>query len=573
MPDMNVNRAANAAYTAPTSGAKPADALGMDHLRSLTLGEGPSRTVQAQPPGRPMADRIGAQFSAMGAAVSQFFRGLGARLSSMEMPSLPRISLRRQEAAQPQAAPARPQMKPQLAGQLLQLEKDLKAPGSRPQKLAMLLAPPAGSLLGKALTAHVAQALDMPNLSFVRGLGTGLTLVELREKYIFPELGTKVGENMGAASGGSDAALNLGGADRNALMRSLDAALASGLGDVAVTAKFDPVTQTFKVAIEGYRADELSIESTSLLVGLQTQMTKAHAHVMNELLTNTLGARYGGLFNPGNAMMVEARALAGEGAAAMGASDANDQAELAQLSAMSPKDFAVALNDSPSQIRHLPDMRLDSPARQAFMTYAVAQQPGTSLQDKVAGFYNQVKNESIQENLVASGLVDAVLNEVPTVNLPRMHLDSLAHLLPFSAEAVQQGKSLEGLQAYMTNEQSIENLDFLATGTALLRFENALGHEVPANFAKGQASLSLNFDLPVIKQWADQFVGDDAPQQVNLKGTNVTALRTALGDMPADAASATDAQRSALTTAMAACLSETVGLVTFDTFKRYVNET
>ena len=157
--------------------------------------------------------------------------------------------------------------------------------------------------------------------------------------------------------------------------------------------------------------------------------------------------------------------------------------------------------------------------------------------------------------------------------LPSVHLDSLAHVLSLSADAVAQGKSMEGLQAFMTNvEHNNENLDFLATGTALLRFENALGHEVPANFAVGKpgaASLSLNFDLPAVRQWAEQFVGDGAPTQVNVSATQATALQQALNSMPHDAASATDAQRSALTTAMADCLGEIQKLVNSDTKPRY----
>jgi len=541
--------------------------------KTVALADGPQRTAQAQPPGKSFTETMGAAFSAMGAAVTNFFKGLGDRIATIEMPSLPRISLRRQEAAQASPAAERAPMKPQLAGQLVQLEGRFKAAGSDPQKLAMLLAPPAGSMLGKAITAHAAEVKDIPNLNFVRGLGTGITLSELREKYIFPELGTGNIFSEKASSDGGDAALNLDAPKLNALMKSLDAAIASGLGDVKVTATFDPDAQTFRVGIQGFRADESSIESTSLMVGLQTQMAGAHKHVMNEMVTNSfgVGSFSNGLFKENNPTMTEARNLASEGASAMRKSNDNEQAELATLNSMSTPEFAQALQADPSLARRLPEMALGSEARQAFMTYAVAQPPGTTLQDKVAGFYSQVKDQMIQESLAAGGMMDAPV-QAPAA-LPSVHLDSLAHVLPLSADAVALGKNMEGLQAFMTNvEHNNENLDFLATGTALLRFENALGHEVPANFAVGKpgaASLSLNFDLPAVRQWAEQFVGDDAPTQANLPGPQATALQQALNSMPDDAASATDAQRSALTTAMANCLATVASSIIFDIRPRY----
>ena len=190
----------------------------------------------------------------------------------------------------------------------------------------------------------------------------------------------------------------------------------------------------------------------------------------------------------------------------------------------------------------------------------------------MAGFAYQVRDQIIQESLAAGGLTDAPV-QAPAA-LPSVHLDSLAHLLPLSAEAVQQGKSMEGLREFMVTEFSQENMDCMATGAALLRFENALGHEVPPNFnlaiRNGDvASLSLNFDLPVVRQWAEQFVGDDALTPANLPSGNATNLKNALNSMPVDAASATDNQRSALTTAMANCLEDIQKLVIRDTKPRY----
>lgn len=103
------NRPVNTGNTAPTQGADQAKLPGMEHIENLVLG-GQPRTAQAQPPGKSFTETMGAAFTAMGAAVSNFFKGLGDRIATIEMPQLPRISLRRQEAAQPNAASAAPSL-------------------------------------------------------------------------------------------------------------------------------------------------------------------------------------------------------------------------------------------------------------------------------------------------------------------------------------------------------------------------------------------------------------------------------------------------------------------------------
>ena len=97
------NRPVNTGYTAPTQGAGQAKQPDMEFVQDLVLG-GKVRTAQAQPPGKTFTETMGAAFTSMGASVTSFFKGLGDRMATIEMPSLPRISLRRQEAAQPEAA-------------------------------------------------------------------------------------------------------------------------------------------------------------------------------------------------------------------------------------------------------------------------------------------------------------------------------------------------------------------------------------------------------------------------------------------------------------------------------------
>ena len=97
------NRPVNTGYTAPTQGAGQAKQPDMEFVQDLVLG-GKVRTAQAQTPGKSFTETMGAAFTSMGASVTSFFKGLGDRMATIEMPSLPRISLRRQEAAQPEAA-------------------------------------------------------------------------------------------------------------------------------------------------------------------------------------------------------------------------------------------------------------------------------------------------------------------------------------------------------------------------------------------------------------------------------------------------------------------------------------
>ena len=100
------NRPVNTGYTAPTQGAGQVKQPGMEFVQDLVLG-GKVRTAQAQTPGKSFTETMGAAFTSMGASVTSFFKGLGDRMATIEMPSLPRISLRRQEAAQPEAAQAK----------------------------------------------------------------------------------------------------------------------------------------------------------------------------------------------------------------------------------------------------------------------------------------------------------------------------------------------------------------------------------------------------------------------------------------------------------------------------------
>jgi hypothetical protein len=322
-------------------------------------------------------------------------------------------------------------------------------------------------------------------------------------------------------------------------------------------------------------------------------MTGAHRHVVTEMVGNSFGARAfsNGLFVESNPTMREARNLArnfaSESAGAVDRSNANDQAEIGQLNAMSTPEFAGALRGDPSLARHLPQMSAGSPARQEFESF-VASQPPMSREAAVDGFYGMVRQSVINESLRDAGLIkekpaDAVEAEpdfgnITGINLsgpasigagpvlPRVELNTLAHLFQLAP-----GKDMAGLMDALKGEYSTENLDFVATGAALLTFENAPGMEVPADFSlkSGGPTVTLKHPLPIVRQRAEQFVGSEAPAQVNVAYRQAAALQQALANLPEDAAAATDAQRSALTTAMAECLGEIVSVIRSDSLPRY----
>ena len=545
--------------------------------KTVALAGGPQRTAQAQPPGKSFTETMGAAFTAMGAAVTNFFKGLGDRIATIEMPSLPRISLRRQEAVQAEAAaPQRPAdpFEAAMGGKPVsaKVRADFTAFALVASALGKdtaaiidhILALPEGNAVAKANDALATRRADQPNLQVMKALRSeeGLSLSHLVSNFV--KSGAEQELNLSYNKG-----LVASIVDINGKLNKL------GLKDAVVRQVPNENGPGFSLQVSSPRG-AVGGEAIDLLRQMEVQVGILAESVHKEMSTQLNAFGMGGLMQangqqPEQKLFNAGLAALADGAKAVGNAAASSHAELAQLEQMSTRDFAQALQADPSLARRLPEMALGSEARQAFMTYAVAQPPGTTLQDKVAGFAYQVRDQIIQESLAAGGMIAAPV-QAPAA-LPSVHLDSLAHVLSLSADAVAQGKSMEGLQAFMTNvEHNNENLDFLATGTALLRFENALGHEVPANFAVGKpgaASLSLNFDLPAVRQWAEQFVGDGAPTQVNVSATQATALQQALNSMPHDAASATDAQRSALTTAMADCLGEIQKLVNSDTKPRY----
>jgi len=545
--------------------------------KTVALAGGPQRTAQAQPPGKSFTETMGAAFTAMGAAVTSFLRGLGDRIATIEMPSLPRISLRRQEAVQAEAAaPQRPAdpFEAAMGGKPVsaKVRADFTAFALVASALGKdtaaiidhILALPEGNAVAKANDALATRRADQPNLQVMKALRSeeGLSLSHLVSNFV--KSGAEQELNLSYNKG-----LVASIVDINGKLNKL------GLKDAVVRQVPNENGPGFSLQVSSPRG-AVGGEAIDLLRQMEVQVGILAESVHKEMSTQLNAFGMGGLMQangqqPEQKLFNAGLAALADGAKAVGNAAASSHAELAQLEQMSTRDFAQALQADPSLARRLPEMAIGSEARQAFMTYAVAQPPGTTLQDKVAGFAYQVRDQIIQESLAAGGMINAPV-QAPAA-LPSVHLDSLAHVLPLSADAVALGKNMEGLQAFMTNvEHNNENLDFLATGTALLRFENALGHEVPANFAVGKpgaASLSLNFDLPAVRQWAEQFVGDDVPTQVNVSATQATALQQALNSMPHDAASATDAQRSALTTAMADCLGEIQKLVNSDIKPRY----
>ena len=561
--------------------------------KTVALAGGPQRTAQAQPPGKSFTETMGAAFTAMGAAVTSFLRGLGDRIATIEMPSLPRISLRRQEAAQANAYNP-DDMSPKQRGQaqkaadtrlamIAQLTA-IKANG-RPigssEGLAVILNSDPSSALSKEFDKQVKKEFSTENIDYLRDLHSG---IHLDADYV-AQMKSKLNSSGLTALDSALAALKASGIesldirmDTNTIVRppiKFEMSGFSSEGELgALGLEMNGLNETQTAALKSLD-DALNLFTQGIVFNFTDTITR----FVRELKAEA---------NKPDPNVIRADQ---EGQVSMARAAENDQAEIGKLNAMSTPDFAQALQADPSLARHLPQMTPDSPARQEYGNF-VASQPPMSRQAAVEGFHEMVRQSLINESLVKAGLrpeepadnVEAApdFSNIPGVGttgaapagaasgLPQVALSSLSHLVPLSAEAVQQGKTMEGLQAHMRNvEYNIENLDFLATGTALLRFENAQGAVVPANFTSGAASLSLNVDLPVVKQWVAKFVGDGAPDQANLPFTQATALQQALDGMPDDAASATDAQRSALTTAMVDCLKTITYTINTEARPRY----
>jgi len=561
--------------------------------KTVALAGGPQRTAQAQPPGKSFTETMGAAFTAMGAAVTSFLRGLGDRIATIEMPSLPRISLRRQEAAQANAYNP-DDMSPKQRGQaqkaadtrlamIAQLTA-IKANG-RPigssEGLAVILNSDPSSALSKEFDKQVKKEFSTENIDYLRDLHSG---IHLDADYV-AQMKSKLNSSGLTALDSALAALKASGIesldirmDTNTIVRppiKFEMSGFSSEGELgALGLEMNGLNETQTAALKSLD-DALDLFTQGIVFNFTDTITR----FVRELKAEA---------NKPDPNVIRADQ---EGQVSMARAAENDQAEIGKLNAMSTPDFAQALQADPSLARHLPQMTPDSPARQEYGNF-VASQPPMSRQAAVEGFHEMVRQSLINESLVKAGLrpeepadnVEAApdFSNIPGVGttgaapagaasgLPQVALSSLSHLVPLSAEAVQQGKTMEGLQAHMRNvEYNIENLDFLATGTALLRFENAQGAVVPANFTSGAASLSLNVDLPVVKQWVAKFVGDGAPDQANLPFTQATALQQALDGMPDDAASATDAQRSALTTAMVDCLKTITYTINTEARPRY----
>jgi hypothetical protein len=544
---------------------------------------------------------MGAAFTAMGAAVTNFFKGLGDRMASIELPQLPRISLRRQEAVQAEAAaPQRPAdpFEAAMGGKPVsaKVRADFTAFAQVASALGKntaaiidhILALPEGNAVAKAFDALATRRADQPNLQVMKALRSeeGLSLSHLVSNFVEPnavqELNLYTNQGLVASI-----------VDINGKLNKL------GLKDAVVRQVPNENGPGFSLQVSSPRG-AVGGEAIDLLRQMEVKVGILAGSVHKEMSSQLKDMGRGGLMEssgqqPEQRLFKAGLAALADGAKAVGNAAASSQAELGRLEQMSTPDFAQALRADPILARHLPKMSADSPGRQEYENF-VASQPPMSRQAATEGFYQMVKESAIKESLREGGLIDddplddveaePDFSNIPgigttgpaapagaTSGLPQVALSSLSHLVPLSAEAVQQGKTMEGLQAHMRDvEYNIENLDFLATGTALLRFENALGQEVPANLIVGgpnSASLSLNVDLPVVKQWVAKFVGDGAPEQANLPATQATALQQALGGMPDDAASATDAQRSALTNAMANCLRTVTSAINQDIRPRY----
>lgn len=588
------NRPVNTGYTAPTQGAGQAKEPGMDLVQDLVLG-GKVRTAQAQPPGKPFTETMGAAFSAMGAAVTNFFKGLGDRLASIELPSLPRISLRRQETVQAEAAaPQRPTDPFEAAMDGKPVSAKVRADFTafaqfaathikEPQTIVRhILSLPEGNAVAKAYDDLATQRMDRPNLDFMKALRSeeGLSLPHFASNFV--------------ADGAQQ--LNLGSRLREAILNTAEKLSESGVNDLSFRQVPAASGSGFEIEVSSSTDDGASGPDTAALKSqLANLVNQAQKSVIGEMGTQLKQAQGGGLMAYENTYPQQKLFKAGMAAVAenklnaenMGA---NTQAEIGELNGMSTPEFAEALRADPSLARHLPQMNPSSPARQEYENF-VAQDPSMSRQAATEGFYEMVKQSLIHESLIENGLVKeepadnaeaepdfsdiagiGTTGSVPTgaaSGLPQVALASLGHLFKLGDNNLTP-EQMNRLDAHLKAEYSSENMSFLRSGAALMNIQAADGSTRPVDNAnlKAGESVKLTADLPVIKQWAAHFVGNDAAEQVNVQGRQMIALESALSNMPDDAATATDAQKQALAGAMKDCFAEIANMVTRDSLPR-----
>jgi hypothetical protein len=552
--------------------------------KTVALADGLQRTAQAQPPGKSFTETMGAAFTAMGAAVTNFFKGLGDRMASIELPQLPRISLRRQEAVQAEAAaPQRPAdpFEAAMGGKPVsaKVRADFTAFAQVASALGKntaaiidhILALPEGNAVAKAFDALATRRLDQPNLQVMKALRSeeGLSLSHLVSNFV--KSGAEQELNLSHNQG-----LVASIVDINGKLNKL------GLKDAVVRQVPNENGPGFSLQVSSPRG-AVGGEAIDLLRQMEVKVGILAGSVHKEMSSQLKDMGRGGLMEssgqqPEQRLFKAGLAALADGAKAVGNAAASNQAELGRLEQMSTPDFAQALRADPSMARHLPQMSADSPARQEYENF-VAGQPPMSRQAATEGFYQMVKESAIKESLRDGGLInDDPLDDVeaepdfsniPGIGLPgpvstgtpsglpQVELNSLAHLFNLP-----QGKNMAGLQENLVKQFCGENMDALTTGAALFKFEDSAGLEAAPDFSNySSVSRSLIADLPIVQQWADNFVKAGARQEINLAGGMQDRVLSALGNVSGSGVLATESQRTELTEAIATFLFQTVAIV------------
>ena len=601
------NRPVNTGATLPTAGAGQAKEPGMEFVQDLVLG-GKVHTAQAQPAGKSFTETMGAAFTAMGAAVTNFFKGLGDRMASIELPQLPRISLRQQEAVQAEAAaPQRPAdpFEAAMGGKPVsaKVRADITAfaqfasnTTQTSQIVEHLIALPRANAAAMAYESLQDKTQNNANLNFVRGIqGEGMPLGEFIDTYVKP---------------GADSQLNLSATQQNNILDCYKAMKSSESGistdnllvrfdssrgiDIlnpgsAVDADGDPDGIEDDIPFNPDNPEEFNEfgfneKQQGLVDKMQGLAQGVRTHAIREMSNQVTQEDRGGLVvtrattYPEQKLFQAGMAALAEGVGAVGKGAANDQAEIGKLNAMSTQEFATALRVDPILARHLPQMNPSSPARQEYENF-VASQPPMSRQAATEGFYQMVKESAIIESLREGGLIDddplddveaeSDSSNIPGIGLPgpvstgtpsglpQVELNSLAHLFNLP-----QGKDMAGLQANLVKEFCGENMDALTTGAALFKFEDSAGLEAAPDFSNySSVSRSLSADLPIVQQWADNFVKAGARQEINLAGDMQDRVLSALGNVSGSGVLTTESQRTELTEAIATFLFQTVAIV------------
>lgn len=353
---------------------------------------------------------LGAAFSKMAAAVSKFFKSLTDRQPSIENPSQPRVSPRRQEVVQAgAAAPQRPAdpfeaamggkpVSTKVRADFTAFAQVASAPGTTNAKIIdHVLALPKGNAVAMAYDTLATERMDQPNLQVMKALRSeeGLSLSHLVSNFVKP---------------GSEQELNLfhkkglvaSIVDINGKLNQL------GLKDAVVRQVPNENGSGFSLQVSSPRG-AVGGEAIGLLRQMEVQVGILAGSVHDEMSSQLKSMKGGGLMDavaqrPEQKLFRAGLAALGEGAAAVGNAAASSQAEIGKLDAMSTLEFAEALQADPSLARHMPQMSADSPARQEYENF-VANQTPMSRQAATEGFYEMVKASVIHESLSDAGLI------------------------------------------------------------------------------------------------------------------------------------------------------------------------